>query len=236
MLNPLVITRLKVSPQKPTPSTAWAGSWHPSLFLRQQVNNNRRKNDSQVLIYTPSAEAGSRFIKDADSPIARMYHSVALLLLDGTVLVAGSNVYEWPVTDKYTPLYSEYKFPTEFRIEIYTPPYLMGARAQARPTDVVLSSLDLKVGPSSTFDVAFTVPEGVKSVTVVLYHGGFVTHGIHMGARMLTLNTAGWNMGGALQTLKVDMPPTSDLAPPGPYVVYVVADGTPAMGQIVMVS
>lgn len=31
------------------------------------------------------------------------------------------------------------------------------------------------------------------------------------------------------------MPPTPNLAPPGPYVVYVVVDGVPAVGQMVMV-
>lgn len=31
------------------------------------------------------------------------------------------------------------------------------------------------------------------------------------------------------------MPPTPNLAPPGPYVVYVVVNGVPAVGQMVMV-
>lgn len=31
------------------------------------------------------------------------------------------------------------------------------------------------------------------------------------------------------------MPPNANLAPPGPYVVYVVVNGVPAVGQMVMV-
>lgn len=32
------------------------------------------------------------------------------------------------------------------------------------------------------------------------------------------------------------MPPNNNVAPPGPYVVYVVVDGVPGVGQFVMVS
>lgn len=50
-----------------------------------------------ALIYDPSQPLGQRFTTGANSAIPRLYHSVALLLLDGTVLVGGSNPVEQPV-------------------------------------------------------------------------------------------------------------------------------------------
>ena len=73
-------------------------------------------------------------------------------------------------------------------------------------------------------------------MNVVLYHGGFVTHSLHMGHRMLELDVAGWVAGRAQQRLSVSAPPNNNVAPPGPYVVYVVVDGVPGIGQFVQVS
>ena len=53
----------------------------------------------EALIYDPDQPLGGRFSRGASSIIARLYHSVALLLLDGRVLVAGSNPYEQPVLE-----------------------------------------------------------------------------------------------------------------------------------------
>lgn len=51
----------------------------------------------EALIYDPSQPLGQRFSTGASSTIARLYHSVAFLLLDGTIMVAGSNPVEQPI-------------------------------------------------------------------------------------------------------------------------------------------
>jgi len=51
----------------------------------------------EVLIYAPTAPLGKRWSTAASSSIPRLYHSVALLLLDGTLLIAGSNPDQMPV-------------------------------------------------------------------------------------------------------------------------------------------
>ena len=122
---------------------------------------------------------------------------------------------------------------TEFRVETYTPPYLQNN--PARPTVVVLSTLALKAD-GSTFGVTFTAPEGNDECRVVLYYGGFVTHSLHMGHRMLVLDVAGYVPGASEQDVTVTMPPSRNVAQPGPWVVYVVCGGVPALGQFVMVS
>lgn len=185
----------------------------------------------EVLIYDPTAELGERWTTGPKSDIPRLYHSVALLLLDGTLMIAGSNPVQMP---KLKPDAQD-PYVTEFRVEIYTPPYLSGGNANRRPTDIVLSSVHLKAD-SSTFDISFIAPGGAKEVKAALYHGGFVTHSLHMGHRMLSLDTEGFEAEKAEQKITLTMPPNSNVAPPGPYVVYVVMDGVPGVGQFVMVS
>lgn len=188
-----------------------------------------------ALIYDPARRLGQRWTTGATSTIARLYHSVALLLLDGTILVAGSNPVQMPVLAPVPGQTPSEDYVTEFRVETYTPPYLQGANADRRPTDLVLSSTAL-VADSRTFAVAFTAPAAAQTVSVVLYHGGFVTHSLHMGMRMLVLDVVGWVPGQAAQKVQVQMPPGGAVAPPGPWVVYVVVDGVPGVGQFVSVS
>ncbi|KAI9819277.1 MAG: hypothetical protein M1827_007434 [Pycnora praestabilis] len=184
-----------------------------------------------ALIYDPTKPLGQRFTTGATSPIARLYHSVALLLLDGTLMIAGSNPVQMPIL---TPDAGD-PYVTEFRVEIYTPPYLSGDNANKRPTNVELSSTNLTPN-GQTFTVSFNVPAGAQGAQVSLYHGGFVTHAVHMSHRMAFLDTAGWQAGSTSQTLTVTMPPNNNVAPPGPYVVYVVVDGVPAIGQFVSLN
>lgn len=183
----------------------------------------------EVLLYDPNQPKGKRFTTGPKSTIARLYHSVALLLLDGTLLISGSNPVEQPIltATKKDP------YVTEFRNEIYTPPYLQGN--PTRPSNVVISNKDLKAN-SSKFTIQFKAPAGAKTVKISLYHGGFVTHSVHMGHRMLFLDNTGFKAGATSQTVTCTMPPSSAIAPAGPYVIYVVVDGVPAMGQFVKVS
>ena len=46
----------------------------------------------------------------------------------------------------------------------------------------------------------------------------------------------GWKAGETAQTLIVTAPPNHNVCPPGPYVVYVLCDGVPAVGQFISVS
>ena len=75
-----------------------------------------------------------------------------------------------------------------------------------------------------------------SSCKVVLYHGGYVTHSLHMNHRMLFLDNTGFKPGQREQVLSVSMPPNNNIAQPGPYVVCVAANGVPGVGQFVMVS
>ena len=183
----------------------------------------------EVLLYDPTQPKGKRFTTGPKSTIARLYHSVALLLLDGTLLISGSNPVEQPILQPT----AKDPYVTEFRNEIYTPPYLQGN--PTRPSAVQISTKALKAD-GSKFTIKFNAPANSKNVKVNLYYGGFVTHSVHMGHRMIFLDDTGFKAGATAQSLTVTMPPNKAIAPAGPYVIYVVVDGVPAMGQFVQVS
>lgn len=89
---------------------------------------------------------------------------------------------------------------------------------------------------ASTFKISFSNPSRGTAVSVVLYTGGFVTHSLHMGARMAVLDSEGFVPSQEAQSINVVMPPSANIAVPGPYMVFVLVDGTPSVGSWVSVQ
>ncbi|KAJ6264238.1 hypothetical protein Dda_0381 [Drechslerella dactyloides] len=167
------------------------------------------------LVYDPTAAQGQRFTEYPGSPIPRLYHSVALLLLDGTVLVAGSNPVEQPLLQPN----AQHPYVTEFRVERWVPPYLVGENANRRPRNVRLSTRT--VAPDTVYNVEFDTLNTSKHIKVVLYHGGFATHSLHMGQRMVFLDYSGFQAGAIHQNIRFRTPPRNT-AQPGPWVIYIL--------------
>ncbi|OAG39256.1 hypothetical protein AYO21_06460 [Fonsecaea monophora] len=185
----------------------------------------------ELLVYDPK---WNNWTVSGRTTIARLYHSVAFLLLDGTVLIAGSNPNEMPVTQQHVDIHNQYKaFPTEFRMETWIPPYLRGDKASRRPTVMRLSTYILRRGKRVTIE--FSTVEQVKTLDIVLYSGGFITHSVHMGQVMVYLENNGWEtLSNGRKRVVACMPEQVKLAP-GPYVVYLLANGIPAVGKFVTV-
>jgi hypothetical protein len=186
----------------------------------------------ETLIYNPNAPIGNRWHTDAISTVGRLYHSVSVMLLDGTILVAGSNPVDQPVLQATASV----PWPTEFRVERYTPPYLTGNKTKSRPTNVTISSNNMAPG-GSNFNITFNLSSSAaQSLKVVLYYTGFVTHSLHMGHRMVYCDYTGYATNVSRQIITVTPPPSHNVTPPGYYILFVVADGVPAIGQMVMVN
>ena len=145
-------------------------------------------------------------------------------------MVAGSNPVEQPKDEPD----AQDPYVTEWRVENFVPPYLQGEAATRRPENIVLSTKNL--APGQSFSISFTAKRAAQTASVVLYHGGFVTHSLHMGHSMVVLDTTGFAAGAGEKTIQVSMPPNNNIAPPGPYVIYVLVDGVPGIGQFVMVA
>jgi hypothetical protein len=150
------------------------------------------------------------------------------MLKDGSVLITGSNPNEMPILLEAVNVADPLRaFPTEFRMEKYTPAYLMGN--PVRP-QLVLPSF-------SKFEVPWP-RKNIKSTKVMLYHGGFVTHAVHMGQRMIELfhgmSIDADEMVSRLVTIY--MPATHGIVPPGPYWLFVLVNGVPSEGISIIVE
>jgi Domain of unknown function (DUF1929)/Glyoxal oxidase N-terminus/Bacterial Ig domain/PKD domain len=152
---------------------------------------------------------------------ARLYHSVALLLPDATVLSAGSN----PKRGTY-----------EQHIEIYSPAYLFTTDPSGKvipaPRPAIASIAPTVIGYGSTGTFTVTLSASDKISSVVLARPGSVTHAFDMDQRVVGLS---FTQNGA--TLTVNLPPNANLAPPGYYMLFVLnSAGVPSVAKFLQVS
>lgn len=155
-------------------------------------------------MWDPNGETWSTMAAMQD---LRMYHSTALLLPDGRVLVAGGGRL-YPANDYLTA-------------QIYSPPYLFHG---ARPT---IASVPGNAG----FDTSITVqtPDAANIGTVSLVRLGSVTHTFNMDQRYINL---GFTRGTG--ALTVQTPANADIAPPGYYMLFLVdTNGIPSVAKVV---
>ena len=143
----------------------------------------------------------------------RLYHSVALLLPDATVWLAGGN----PSRGSYVQ-----------QMEIYQPPYLFNSTGglATRPT---ITSASSSISYGNNF--AVQTPDAANVSRVVLVRNGTVTHAFGMDQREVEMSfTAG---SGALT---VTAPPNGNIAPPGYYMLFILNNsGVPSVATFVQV-
>jgi hypothetical protein len=148
----------------------------------------------------------------------RLYHSVALLLPDATVWIAGSN----PTRGTW-----------ESHMEIYQPAYLFARDsnniliAATRPTIA-------SVPPNISWAGAFTVstPDAANISQVVLVRPGSSTHAFDMDQRLV-----GMSFTSGSGSLTVTGPPNSKIAPPGYYMLFLINDsGVPSVARFVLLN
>ncbi|KAI2618886.1 glyoxal oxidase N-terminus-domain-containing protein [Hypoxylon sp. NC1633] len=165
-----------------------------------------------AVLYDPFKPIGSRMSIMANTTVARLYHSEAITLLDGRVLITGSDPQDG-------------KHPQEIRVEVFTPPYLYSDKP--RPSFTV-ENKDWTYGESVTLELG-APPTG--TIQVSLLGAVSSTHGNSMGARTLfpEVSCAG-------TTCTVIAPPRVHIAPAGWYQLFVVQDGIPAVGTFVRIG
>ncbi|RLN29657.1 uncharacterized protein C2845_PM05G30000 [Panicum miliaceum] len=184
------------------------------------------------ILYSPRKEQGSRFRALASSTISRVYHSTSAVLPDGSVLVAGGNT-----NAAYN--FSGVDFPTEVRVERFSPPYLSKDRVGNRPRIDAASVPPGGMRYGSPFTFRFSMPAepvAQPDVKVTMYAPPFTTHGYSMNQRMLILSVATFTEEGRSYTVTVDAPGKPELAPRGYYLVYVVAKGLPSVAAWVKIQ
>ncbi|KAI0555400.1 copper radical oxidase [Xylaria curta] len=165
-----------------------------------------------ALLYDPFKPIGQRISVMANTSVARLYHSEAITLLDGRVLITGSDPQDG-------------KHPEEIRVEVFTPPYLYSTKP--RPT-FTITNKDWTYGSRITVTLGANV---VGTIKASLLGAVSSTHGNSMGARTLMPAVTC-----TLNTCTVTAPPSKYIAPPGWYQFFILQDGIPAVGQYVRIG
>ncbi|KAG9014896.1 hypothetical protein FRB94_009054 [Tulasnella sp. JGI-2019a] len=188
----------------------------------------------QGLIYDPSKPFGSRMSSDGMGQlnVEKMYHSSCVLLPDGSVWCSGSN----PNPDYVSPK-SGAKYPTRTAVERFFPSYY----SKTRPDPQNLPTTLGYGGPSWNITLASSDLLGsmnnLATAKVVVIRTGFSTHAINMGQRYVQLNsTYVGNVDGSATLQVQQLPPNPSILAPGPAFLYVVVNGIPSMGQMIMVG
>ncbi|XP_074311490.1 aldehyde oxidase GLOX-like [Silene latifolia] len=174
------------------------------------------------VLYRPDEPVGLRFMVLNPGTVPRMYHSTANLLPDGRVLLAGSNPHY------FYNFKSE--FPTELRLEAFSPEYLSPDRANLRPEIVTWPQI-LKYGEEFEVEVLVTLPV-VGPNDVNLASAPFATHSFSQGQRLVKLNTRpAVPSGGNSYKVQSVAPPSPRMAPPGYYMMFVVNQNVPSVAK-----
>ena len=165
-------------------------------------------------LYDPNAGANGSFSAAGTASYPRLYHSVALLLPDATVWVAGSN----PARGDYEP-----------SMEIYSPAYLFTTNGSGQAIPATRPSISSVSSSTMNYASAFQVqtPDAASIASVVLVKTGADTHAFNMDQRLVGLSfTAGSGV------LNVTGPPNSNIAPPGYYMLFLVnSSGVPSVAS-----
>ena len=182
------------------------------LAMGGSVNDESSSTKSlNADLYDPDSNT---FSSAGANAYARLYHSVALLLPDATVWLAGGN----PSRGTY-----------ESHIEIYQPAYLFQSNGTPAPRPSITSAPHV-----ISYGNQFTVqtPDAASIASAVLIRYGSVTHAFGMDQRMV-----GMSFTAASGSLTVTAPPDGNTAPPGYYMLFILnSNGVPSVASPVLLS
>jgi hypothetical protein len=173
-----------------------------------------------AVLYNPTKPVNSRMCVIVNTTVARLYHSQAIVLLDGRVLVSRSN----PTGQlNHVPPQDIIGFPEEFRVEVFTPPYHLSCLSRAT---FALVNTDWEYGE----EIGFTLTIGsTANLRVSLLGAVASTHGNSMGQRTISPEVS--CMGTACTVV-----PNAHVCPPSWFMFFVLDDPTLSVGVFVHIG
>ena len=172
-------------------------------------NNGIGGYNTNAEIWNP--DTGKWTVVEVPYEHSRLYHSTALLLPDGRIMVGGGGA---PGPHNYTD------------VEYYSPGYLFdGDEPAVRPE---ITSVPKRVGYNGTF----AVQSDTTASRVTLVRNGSVTHGFNNDQSFQDLD---FTQSGS--TLTIDSPVDANYATPGAYMLFVFdAAGHPSVADIFQID
>ncbi len=148
----------------------------------------------------------------ASMAVKRLYHSTAMLLPDGRVLVAGGGRPK-----------AIHGGADNANAEIFSPPYLFQG---PRPT-ITAAPTSVTYGDK----VLVATPDAASIDKVRLLRLGSVTHTVNMNQRAKVLSFQRQN-----GKLKLTVPSDPNTLPPGHYMLFILRAGVPSVAKIIQVN
>lgn len=194
------------------------------------------------VIYDPSKPLGQRLTQAGlgSSTIARLYHSSAVLLADGSVMVAGSNPHQDVSIDMPTGTTPQ-AFNTTYEIEKWYPPYWDQPRPypQGMPSSIPYGGSPFNITVNGTY-MGNSANAKAANTKFAIIRPGFSTHAMNMGQRAVYLDyTYTVNEDASVTYMVNPLPNTiamNRLLVPGPALFFVTVAGVPSLGKMIMVG
>lgn len=164
----------------------------------------------------------------------RRYHSTAVLLRDGRVMVGGSDLYPSAPAQCNPPL------PFVYMTQIFTPPYLFtntGDLAKRPKVSTIQGNAPYTGITTAGYGAQITVVMNNSPTMTIsqvnLIRLSSVTHSFNMNQRIIKNLTKTQNG----QTLTITTPANASGAPPGHYLMFIINDlGVPSVAEVVQLT
>lgn len=184
-------------------------------LLGDPLNQDVGETAYGTLIFDPRSDS---WTQAAPLSVGRYYHSITMLLPDGTILSSGGG--------SPGPL-------TNLNAQIYQPGYLFGndgSRATRPVIEQAAGAPPDVVNPAKTFNL--TSPDAARVARVTMVKSGSVTHSFDMDQRFIE---PAFTVEG--HQLRVTLPANPYETPPGYYMVFLIDnDGTPSKAKIIRIN
>jgi hypothetical protein len=168
-----------------------------------------------AVLYDPSQPVGSRMSIMANTTVARLYHSEAILLPDGSVLVSGSGPQDGV-------------HPEEYRVEKFLLPYNLNG---ATPPTFTIANTDWAYDGNYPITITLLPTNNYNTMKISLIGAVSSTHGNSMGQKTIF---PAFTLNGNIITIHA--PPNNKVSPPGWFQLFVLDNGTPSFSTWVRIG
>nr|QBH67489.1 putative glyoxaloxidase 1 [Ustilago esculenta]QBH67600.1 putative glyoxaloxidase 1 [Ustilago esculenta] len=219
-------------------------TFNQASYNGQMINTEGLAQDPTYtpVLYDPSKPKGHRLSEAGFKPstIARLYHSSAVLLSDGSVMIAGSNPHQDVAINMPTGTTPQ-AFNTTYEIEKWYPPYWDQPRPypQGVPDSILYGGNPFNITVNGTF-MGSSANAKAANTKFAIIRTGFSTHALNMGQRAVYLDYTYIVNEDASVTYMVNPLPNTKamnrLLVPGPAYFFVTVAGVPSKAKMIMVG